>query len=76
MLTILRIPLYISTLVLYTTYFRKGATLRVGGAPPYQPHPHDASGADYVRAVFSISAAPHEILVKSQAINPTAKFHV
>ena len=65
MSTILRIPLYISTLVLYTTYFRKGAALGVSGVPPTNPHPRDASGADYVRAVFSIAAMPHEILVKS-----------
>ena len=33
---------------------RKGAALRVSGAPLTNPHPRDASGADYVRAYFTL----------------------
>ncbi|EEV19041.1 hypothetical protein CAMGR0001_2156 [Campylobacter gracilis RM3268] len=38
---------------------RKGAALRVSGAPPC-PHPRDASDADCVRVKFKLRLLPHK----------------
>lgn len=54
----------------------KGATLGVSGAPPYQPHPRDASGADCVRAfLFDGFAASFEFKI-SYRVAVTIKFSV